>query len=161
MTQKKVEGYCPEGAFSCYLRTEDNVPENAEKAVQLLGQRIRYLVYDLYQKAKFNHDSDYCYAVDAICGANGTLGIEIATALRVLVPVFDSLNDQKIYCFDVQDLSEIPALVQNADNFSWSIKPQLSYKAWLFKDNRFIAVIENQNNSLKLYLYKRDSLKEQ
>lgn len=148
MARFETEGYCPHNAFSQCVA---NATVQSQRALDILGSRTAFMVYD---KGSCTYNG-VAYVVDAICGATGTMGIEIATAIKVLDPVCDyPEKGLKLSCFDMINPTAIPGIIQKSDN-GWCVKGEASQTTFLFEDERFLAVIVETDEELQLYFWKK------
>ncbi len=144
MAKYEKLGYCPNNEFGFCKTTE-----NGKRALEILGDRIGYMVYETnsvsYKKS---------YIVSAIAESTGSLGIEIASHLRCLIPECNYLENigKKISCVDVIN----PALLLGDvvyNNNKWkNIDPHSGI--CLLQDERFLVTIQDQEDAVKVYLYK-------
>ena len=149
MAKYENEGYCPNNCFTQY---DKEGSETAERSLTILGSRTAYMVYD---EGVCAYDT-IPYVVDAILGAAGTLGIEFATAIRVLIPVCNYPNDEfKLSCFDILNPTAIPNVFFNQNEDHWEVSDNQE-NTFLFEDSRFLAVIVKvDEQKLQLYFWKK------
>ena len=148
MARFETEGYCPHNAFSQCVA---NATVQSQRALDILGSRTAFMVYD---KGSCTYNG-VAYVVDAICGATSTMGIEIATAIKVLDPVCNyPEKGLKLSCFDMINPTAIPGIIQKSDN-GWCVKGEASQTTFLFEDERFLAVIVETDEELQLYFWKK------
>lgn len=146
MAKYEKLGYCPENAFGwCEHKTDAG-----ERALEILEDRIGYMVYET-DSVSYN---TLAYVVSAIAESTGSLGIEIASHLRCLIPECNYLENigKKISCVDVIN----PALLLGDvvyNNNKWkNIDPRSGI--CLLQDERFLVTIQDQEDAVKVYLYK-------
>lgn len=85
MAMYEGEGFCPQDSFLRYQKeNKSNVSPLWERAQELLGDRIGYMVYTMGGCTEI----DRCSVVDAIVGGSdgSLLGIGIASILNALIP---------------------------------------------------------------------------
>ena len=147
-------GYCPNNSFfqfkdNSIIDEAENV--NAERALTILGPRTAFMVYD---KGDCTYNG-YPYVVDAICGATGTMGIEIATAIKVLDPICEYPDKGlKLSCYDMINPCKIPGISRDSDNDSWKVVDGME-NTFVFEDERFLAVVVKTDEELELYFWKK------
>lgn len=157
MAMYEDRGYCPNNDFWQRETNENNISRNWEETERLLGDRIDYMVYS---PGGYEHKGE-CYIVDALMGATGTLGIQIAAALKQLIPTCIR-NEQgcPIVCTDLINPSQI--LVKASEkNGKWSC---LSTErrtcsgqeaASLYEDERYLVFIQEAEGEVHIHLYKK------
>lgn len=113
---------------------------------ELLGERMTYMVY-----AKNENNYKESYVVLAITNQISTLGVEIATALKTLMPY--SKECRKILLHDVINPYQIPFLTKNTDTDDFiSKEPE---KTMILEDENFIVGIVNGEEKVELYFFKK------
>lgn len=106
---KNNVGVWPKNTIAGYMAEHQECSSNAQRAFDILGQRVDNLVYD-EGVCTFKGDP---YVIDAIFGSPDTTGIEIATAIKVLNPVVKPAESDgwvKLSCYDVINPFQIPAI---------------------------------------------------
>ncbi len=143
-------GFCPSNSFTTYFQTGERAPlfDKAQKALNLLGDRKGYMVYE-----GCSPNYNLPYIVDAICGATGTLGLQICAALEYLIPDCKyAVNGRKIRCHDVISPFDIPEVSQET-NERYLRFPSSS--TVLMEDERYLAGVINNSDSVDIYLYQK------
>lgn len=150
-------GYCPNDAFWQYEAHSENISPHWEKTEQLLGDRIGYMVYS---ENGYKHKGE-CYIVDALMGATGTLGIQIAAVLKQLIPTcIYSKQGCPIVCTDVINPNQILAK-GNAESGKWRYliterKTCSGQEAQgLYEDERYFVLIQEHEGEVHIYLCKK------
>lgn len=144
MAKYEELGYCPNNEFGFCKTTE-----NGKRALEILGDRIGYMVYE-------NDSVSYtgAYVVLAIAESSGSLGIEIAAHLRCLIPECYYSEDigKKISCVDVINPALLLGNIVFNDKEWENIDPKSGII--LLQDERFLVTIQDQEDAVKVYLYK-------
>ena len=150
MAMYEREGYCPNNAFLHY-GMNGKAGEMWEKTESILGDRTGYMVYS---EAGCNYHE--CYVVDALEGAEGTLGIEVATALKKLIPVCEYAKiGKKILCTDLINPYQIPAKIGEADGKWVLCMSEDPTKTLLFQDERYLIAIQDEGEAVHLYIFRK------
>lgn len=151
MAMYESRGFCPNNSFLHY-GAENEVSANWERTREILGDRCGYMVYD-DNNCVYNAE---CYIVDALVGAKGTLGIEIACALRYLVPVcIYAEKGRPICCFDLNNPYKIPANIGEREG-KWILSSEEDpAKTLLLEDERFLVAIQDTEKEVNVYLFKK------
>jgi hypothetical protein len=137
-------GYCPANAFgmgnavSPYWDTTRNI----------LGNRILYMVYDHGQNCFKG-----AYIVDALKGATGTLGVEVATLLSYLIPECRySEVGKPIVCHDLVNPFQIPSYMLTG----YEITAKANSKdISMIEDERYLVAIRSTKEEVHVYLYQK------
>ena len=150
---KSNVGVWPKNTIAGYMAEHQECSSNAQRAFDILGQRVDNLVYD-EGVCTFKGDP---YVIDAIFGSPDTTGIEIATAIKVLNPVVKSAESDgwvKLSCYDVINPFQIPTIRQV--NNGWDLMDDEGYDlSFKFEDERFVTVIVKKPDELQLYFWKK------
>lgn len=139
--QNETMGYKPQNDFT------ENGGQYWQATKKLLGFRINKFEYTPAGSNFYG-----CYIADALMNAQGTLGIEIASALSVLVPT-DSV-ETKILCTDIINPYQIPALLGKSSEYEWTTKE--TDKVVLYQDDSYLIAVSIEKN-VHLYLFKKVS----
>ena len=146
MAMFEKEGYCPSSAFLHYGETYEVSPL-WKKTEEILGDRIDYMVY-----TKGGQSYKGGFIVDALKGGNDTLGIEVATALKIFIPYCKyAETGKKILCTDVINPAIIPVKIVEKDG-KWT-----SFEAFVFEDSRYLVVIQDfdEDEEVRVYIFKK------
>lgn len=150
---KNNVGVWPKNTIAGYMAEHQECSSNAQRAFDILGQRVDNLVYD-EGVCTFKGDP---YVIDAIFGSPDTTGIEIATAIKVLNPVVKPAESDgwvKLSCYDVINPFQIPTIRQV--NNGWDLMDDEGYDlSFKFEDERFLTVIVKKPDELQLYFWKK------
>ena len=150
---KSNVGVWPKNTIAGYMAEHQECSSNAQRAFDILGQRVDNLVYD-EGVCTFKGDP---YVIDAIFGSPDTTGIEIATAIKVLNPVVKPAESDgwvKLSCYDVINPFLIPTIRQV--NNGWDLMDDEGYDlSFKFEDERFLTVIVKKPDELQLYFWKK------
>ena len=150
---KNNVGVWPKNTIAGYMAEHQECSSNAQRAFDILGQRVDNLVYD-EGVCTFKGDP---YVIDAIFGSPDTTGIEIATAIKVLNPVVKPAESDgwvKLSCYDVINPFQIPTIRQV--NTGWDLMDDEGYDlSFKFEDERFLTVIVKKPDELQLYFWKK------
>lgn len=152
MAMYEDKGYCPNNAFLHYgMNGSNEVSALWEKTKSILGDRTGYMVYS---EAGCNYQESYI--VDALEGAKGTLGVEVATALKQLIPVCKYAEEGRmIICTDLINPYQIPAKIGEYDG-KWSLCiDDDPVKTLLFEDERYLVAIQDEGEAVHIYLFKK------
>lgn len=146
-------GYCPSNAFFLYeVQRKEDVSEFWKETQKLLGDRIHYMVY---MTGKTVHE-DLCNVVDALMFAKGNLGLTVAMFLKDMIPKCTyAETGRRIECTDIEHPTQIPWRMFR-DGDKWKVvgsEPNSTMK--LVEDDRYLVGIENTNDEVKLYLYRK------
>lgn len=139
--QNETMGYKPQNEFT------ENGGEYWKATKKMLGFRINKFEYT---PAGSNYYG--CYIVDALMNAQGTLGIEIASALSVLVPT--DTAEAKILCTDIINPYQIPALLGKSSENVWVTKE--TDKVVLYQDEDYLIAISIEKD-IHLYVFQKAS----
>lgn len=157
MAMYKNRGYCPNNAFWQREANEGYISPHWEETEQLLGDRIGYMVYS---EDGYKHE-DECYIVDALMGATGTLGIQIASVLKQLIPTcVYAKRGCPIVCTDIIVPQQILKNA-NEENGKWRClrtdrKTCCGQEAVsLYEDERYLVAIKEVEGEVHIYLYKK------
>lgn len=146
MAKYEELGYCPNNAFGwCEHKTDAG-----KRALEILEDRIGYMVYETDSVSY----STGAYVVSAIAESTGSLGIEIASHLRCLIPECNYLENigKKISCVDVINPNQLMGeIVYN--NEDWiNLDPHSGIS--LLQDERFLVTIKDEEEAVKIYIFK-------
>lgn len=125
-------GYCPSDAF----REEENSGCTSyfwEKTKGLLGDRIEYMVYCSGYKGAHG------YLVDALMHGNGTLGIEVAAALKTMMPKCSYKKVGRL--ITLHDFDGAP--------YPWETDRVT------FEDHRYMLALEDDGKHIQVTTYKK------
>lgn len=149
MAMFDTQGYCPSSTFLHYGETY-KVSPLWERAQEILGDRIDYMVY-----TEGGNSYKGGFIVDALEGAEGTLGIEVAVALKMLIPTCEcNKAGKQILCTDVVNPSVIPApLIEQEEK--WVCFDASKITTFLFEDNRYLIAIQEHDCHVRVYIYKK------
>lgn len=152
MAMYENRGFCPHNSFLHYNMNGNEVNPLWETTGKILGDRPGYMVYD---KA-MNAYKGECYIVDAMMGGTGTLGLEIACALRSMIPVCKySETGRPIVCADLLNPYQIPAAIGQLED-EWKLcEGEDPAKTVLVQDDRYLVAIQDDGNEVKVYLFKQ------
>lgn len=144
MAMYEDKGFCPSNEFTLFAMEEaGRLSPNWEKAMEILGPRTGYMVYPRNGRTFEN----WCYIVDAIEGATGTLGIEIAETLKEMIPnCVYAREGRPIICSDFFSFSRSPE-----GNF----KIDSPFKTVRHEDERYVVIIEDREMTVHIYLAKK------
>lgn len=153
MAMYEDKGYCPNNSFFQYELEGNEVSPLWKRTKEILGDRTGYMVYS---KGGANCNG-CCYIVDALEGAKGTLGIEIACALKFLIPTCKYAEfGRAIICTDLINPCLIPAEICRVNSDKWTLcsseKPE---KTILIEDERYLVAIQDNKEEVHIYLYKK------
>ena len=150
MAMYENKGTCPEVEFAAYSKHHE-VSDFWDRTLEILEDRIGYMVY---LKSCNNYKGSYI--VDALEGAEYTLGIEVACALKHLIPVCNYAECGKpIICTDLVNPYQIPAKIYECDG-KWDLcLSEDKEKTLLFEDDRYLIAIQHDDEVVNIYLYKK------
>lgn len=160
MAMYEDKGYCPCNEFAQYgAGTFPNVEEKIivsplwKNAVEILGDRIGYMVYS---EAGTSYRDFWCHIVDAMKGATGTLGIQIASVLAALIPNCKyNENGRPIVCTDIINPYAICKSLEEQDG-KWSFKKGWeSHGILLLQDERYLVAIQDKDQEVQIKLYRK------
>lgn len=145
-----------------------NLSSSWEEVQTLLGSRVMWMRYKtLPQKVgKFEG-----YIFDALACAKGTLGIQVASALKVMIPICKSSQlGRQIIIFDYENFEKIPCFISN-ETGSWEVKHNenlegklfvrgknveyANYKIAVFEDERYMIYLIDNNCDVQMHIYKK------
>lgn len=143
------DGYCPSSAFLHYGETYKVSPLWG-KTEEILGDRIDYMVYT---KGGYSYKGGFI--VDALKGGDETLGIEVATALKIFIPSCEyGDTGKKILCTDVINPAIIPAAIVEKDG-KWICLDGAVITTFVFEDSRYLIAIQNLEEEVRVYIFKK------
>lgn len=147
MAMYEDKGFCPSNEFTLFAMEEsERLSPNWEEAKEILGSRIGYMVY-AHNGRTFEY---WSYIVDAIEGATGTLGIEIAKTLKEMIPnCVYAKEGRPIICKDYFRLSKATEVTAG------NRKVDSPFKTVLHEDERYWVVIEDREMTVHIYLAKK------
>lgn len=157
MAMYEDKGYCPSNAFLQRAAMGENISPHWEETEKLLGDRIGYMVYD----KEGNVSPGECYIVDALMGATGTLGIQIASALKQIIPSCTYAQQGcPIVCTDLLNPHQILVKARETEGkwrcLSTKQKTCSGQEATsLYEDERYLVAIQEGEGEVHIYLYKR------
>ena len=145
-------GFCPSNSFLHYaMEMGDKVPANWRITQKLLGDRKGYMVYTKAGCAYYG----YSYVVDALIGANDTLGIEVACKLQAMIPVCKyAETGRMILITDVINPFQIPGVVGHngsGDESNFVAGDNLT----LIEDERYLVGITDEGDAVHMYFFKK------
>lgn len=147
MAMFEKEGYCPSSAFLHYGETY-RTSSHWERTEEILGDRIDYMVY-----TEGGNSYKGGFIVDALKGNDGTLGIEVATALKIFIPTCEySKTGKKILCTDVINPSAIPGVIFKEEKWI-CLNPDTT--TFLSEDSRYLISIQNHEELVRVYIFKK------
>ena len=148
MAMYENEGFCPNNTFTHYaLEKGENVSKLWTRVQEILGDRPGYMVYTNSNVCYY----DTCYVVDALMGATSTMGIEIATTLKLFIPKCKYAEcGKKIVVMDCINPYQIPGLYMNGDEFCCA-EDSLE----LFQDDRYVCGVINGADVVYMYFFKK------
>lgn len=151
MAMYEDKGFCPNNEFTLFAMEEaGRLSPNWEKAMEILGPRTGYMVY-AHNGRTFE---DWSYIVDAIEGATGTLGIEIAETLKEMIPnCVYAKEGRPIICADFFSFSKIPEGIKSAS--ADDLKIDSPFKTVMHEDERYVVIIEDREMTVHIYLAKK------
>lgn len=132
MAMHANRGFCPNNGF-----TQEEMRGNTSyfwaRTKELLGDRIGYMVY--YENPKGN---EHGYFVDVLTHAIGTLGIEVAAALKAMLPICN--------------YSELgrPIILEDFDGV-----PDMILYGVSFEDSRYMIVLKDDDENIYVKTYKK------
>lgn len=131
MYEKRV--FCPNNGFF-QEEMRGNTSYFWERTKELLGDRIDYMVYDSEPKG-----DSHGYLVDTLTHAVGTLGIEVAAALRAMIPVCSYAEiGRPIVLKDVDGLPQ-----------PWELQ------GITFEDKRYMVNLTDNGEEIFVCIYKK------
>ena len=163
MAMYEKEGSCPSNAFLRY-RIDGKAAVEHEKIVELLGDRIGYMVYDQKDHAWGRY---YPSVVEALLGGNGSLGFRVARYLRNIIPVCRYAEiGKKIVIHDVLSPSQIAGdiLYFRDESFErWAFfgkdgkahpDDPITIKDGraIFSDERFLVVVVDKEDIVEMWI---------
>ena len=144
MAKYENEGYCPRNQIWHY-QLENEVPSNWEHILEILGDRIEYMVYSEAGCSYYG----WSYIVE--CLAISTLGEELAKELEKRIPMCRYPEEgKKILCTDLINPFKIPGL-QYADRRGK--RGFASNEAFIIQDDKFLVGITEENEAVHLYFF--------
>lgn len=140
MAMYENRGFCPSNSFTLE-EMRGNTSYFWNRTRELLGDRIGYMVYDDVPKG-----NGHGYFVDALTHATGTLGIEVAAALKTMIPECHYANAEVGLPIVLKDVDGLPS-ARNVGDVA-------------FEDNRYMVVLNECENSeleveIHVYTYKK------
>jgi hypothetical protein len=144
MAMFEDRGYCPANAFV----RENAVSQLWDTTRTILGDRISYMVYDHGQNCFKG-----AYIVDALKGATGTLGVEVATLLSCLIPECRySEVGKPIVCHDLLNPFQIPSYMLTG----YEVTAKANSKdTRMIEDERYLVAIRSTEEEVHVYLYQK------
>lgn len=155
MAMNEDKSYCLSDAFELRATQYDYVSPHWEETRRLLGKRIQYMSYKGSKTP-----SEECYMVDALVAAKGTLGIQIAAALKQLIPTCDDKMGCPIVCTDIINPNQILSQGKVV-NGRWTCvgterKTCSGQEAMsLYEDERYRILIKEGEGKVEIYLYQK------
>lgn len=157
MAMYEGKGYCPNNAFWQRMARQENISQFWEETMNLLGDRIGYMVYT----KEGNNIAGECYIVDALMGAKGKLGIQIASALKRIIPtcVYAEVGCP-IVCTDILNPNQLLSKGEMRDG-KWTClengkKTSNGQDATNFyEDERYSVIVQEGEGEVRIYLYKK------
>lgn len=153
-----------------FIKYEMNYPMNLSprwnEAQKLLGSRVMWMQYENTPQNEGNFEG---YIFDALACAKGTLGIQVASALRVMLPICNSNQlGRPIYIFDHTTLTEVPNFVSN-ETGKWEVKSEngslnpkmfirghtIAPEVGVFEDEKYMICLIDDGSDVKLHIYKK------
>lgn len=158
MAMYEDRGYCPSDAFWRQMATRvETLSPHCEKIMELLGDRIGYMVYSNDGNVPWGE----CYIVDALLGGDGILGIQIAAALKQLIPTcIYATKGCPIVCTDILNPNQLLSKARE-ENGRWTCigtdRKTCSGQeaASLYEDERYYVVVQEGEEEVRIYLYKK------
>ncbi len=144
-------GFCPNNQFLSYQVHEDPVPEIWDRTKEILGDRKGYMVYT---EAGDNYNG-WCHVVDCLVGAKSTIGVEIASLLRTMIPHCEyAKTGRKILVTDVINPHQIPCIyreyIGNTEKFM-----SCDDSMHIFEDERYVCGVTDEGESIHMYFFKK------
>lgn len=133
MAMYENRGFCPNNGF-LHKEMGGCITYFWERTKELLGDRIGYMVYDETPKG-----DEYGYFVDAMMRAVGTLGIEVAAALKAMMPKCSYAENGR------------PIVLEDSDGIPM---PWETYDV-SFEDHRYMITLKDDGNEVHVTTYKK------
>lgn len=151
MAKYEKFGYCPSNALLHYeIEKGDKIPEFWKYTKEILKDRHLYMVYT-ENGCTYKED---CYVVDCLTGSKGTMGIEIASLLKALIPQCEyPKTGRKILVTDVINPYQIPDVISYYDGEE-KFK-SLNEDMHIFQDERYLCGVIDEGNDVHMYFYKK------
>lgn len=134
MAMYESRGFCPRNSF-----TQEEMRGNTSyfwnRTRDLLDDRIGYMVYDEVPKG-----NEHGYFVDAIMHATGTLGIEVAAALKAMMPVCSYAEIGR------------PIVLEDFDGVQ---APWAAVDVVAFEDMRYMIALRDDGEEIHVTTYKK------
>ena len=145
------------------------VSPNWERVKMLLGPRVDLMTYNMHNNCASTAISSEiydCYAVDVFAGnGRSTLGIEVASALSVMLPTF-GLESIKIIIFDYQDLKSLPPYIFYSTTAQmYKITTDVTFvrchahnirtTAAVFEDERYVVTLIGDDYEILISIFKK------
>lgn len=143
-----------------------NLSPRWEEVQKLLGNRVIWMQYETLPQNVGNFEG---YIFDALACTKGTLGIQVASALRVMIPICRSSHlGRPILIFDHTTLSEVPSFISKEIG-QWEVKsdgntlePKLfvrghtiSPEIGVFEDERYMIYLIDDGCKVEMHIYKK------
>lgn len=157
MAMNKDKGYCPNDAFGQRVKQKKNLSPYWEETMELLGDRKSYMVYPKDGNTLFGEG----YIVDALLGATGTLGIQIASALKQLIPTCISAKKGcPIVCTDIINPNQLLSKARQEKGRWTCIGTERKAcsgqeAASFYEDERYCVIVQEGEGEVRIYLYRK------
>lgn len=132
MAMYESRGFCPRNGF-IQEEMRGNTSYFWNRTRDLLGDRIGYMVYDSEPKG-----NEHGYLVDAIMHTTGTLGIEVAAALKTMIPECKYAEIGR------------PIILKDIDGV-----PESDVDGVIFEDFRYVIVLDDDFTEIHVTTYKK------
>lgn len=142
------EGFCPGGRLDFKMQFYNDLSLKSRTALEILGDRKDYVVYKGVEFA-FGE----CYFVQVMANdRDSTLGIEIATILKVVFPYCRYPEaTMKFVCHDVVNPFQIPDFEIEVNTEEWKVKNGI-----FLEDGQFLCAIKKTGEKqMDLYFFKK------
>lgn len=155
MAMFENEGFCPNNSFlHCAIQYGDNIPENYQRTHELLGARPGYMVYTPGGVSYYG----WPYVCDALIGATGTFGIEVACYLQTMIPTcVYAETGRKIWVTDLINPFAIPYIGRGYDRDGHErLMTSDESKMKIFEDDRYVCGITEEGDDVHMYFFKKE-----
>lgn len=157
MAMNENKSYCPCDMFDLRATQYDYVSPHWKETQQLLGDRIKYMSYERSGKPC----GEEYYIVDALVAAKGTLGIQVAAALKQLIPTcVYAETGCPIVCTDIINPDQILSkgkMVSGRWTYIGNERKTCSGQVAmsLYEDERYMIVIQEGEGEVQIFLYRK------
>lgn len=164
MAMYEQRGYCPAHSIFLYkLENRNRVSELWERTWEVLGDRISFMVYSNHGAAVGGG-----YILEVLMGEEGTLGLEVATALSMLMPTcnYKAKEGRPIVITDYPDLSKLIFSISEENGKHYTTQSEILLPTpdrhcmrrasiCSFEDKRFLVILIDDQKEILMRIHKK------